>query len=75
MCKSLVTITAALAIVSLGSLVSDHAQAGASSSAPSKYGYYILAAQRQALAQPRVQATKSDITSFSSSSAKSLPRR
>jgi|SoimicMinimDraft_17_1059745.scaffolds.fasta_scaffold176426_1 hypothetical protein len=36
--KSLLTITAVVAILSAGSLVSDRAKAGASASAPSKYG-------------------------------------
>jgi hypothetical protein len=79
MSKSLVTITAALAIVALGSLTS--AQAGGSTSAPYKYRNWIPAADTyQAPAQQtqrRAQASSSsDITSFSSSSAKSsTPRR
>jgi hypothetical protein len=62
MCKSLVTITAALALVSLTSFVSDHAQAGSAVSAPSKYRAVHSAA----------------ITEFSSSSAQtksSVPHR
>jgi hypothetical protein len=37
MYKSLATIAATLAILSVGSLMSDPAQAGASASAPTKY--------------------------------------
>jgi hypothetical protein len=85
MCKSLVTFTMALAIVSLGSLISDRAQAGSSTSASSRYNYAIIAAnqhpvfaanQHPVQSQPRAQAARSDITSFSSSSAKgTLPTR
>jgi hypothetical protein len=56
MCKSILTIAVALAIVSLGSLVSDRAQAGSSASAASKYNSAIHTAR---------------ITEFSSSSTKS----
>jgi len=78
MSKSLVTITAALAIVSLGSLTS--AQAGGSTSAPYKYRNWVPTADAyQAPAQQtqrRTQASRSsDITSFSSSSAKNTSRR
>jgi hypothetical protein len=59
MYKSLVTISAALAIVSLGMLACDRAQAGSSSSAPSKYQAVHTANQ-----------TQFKITEFSSSSAK-----
>ncbi|MGA2893236.1 MAG: hypothetical protein ABSE22_10225 [Xanthobacteraceae bacterium] len=55
MIKNILTIAAALAIVSVGSLVSDRAQAGSSASAPSKYNHAIQSAK---------------ITEFSSSSAK-----
>jgi hypothetical protein len=76
--KSLVTLTVALAIASVGSLVSDRAQAGASSSAPYKYRNWVPVADRYQAQnhhyQSRAQATKSDITSFSSSSAKSSRR-
>jgi hypothetical protein len=80
MCKSFATITAALAIVCLGTLVSDRAQAGGSASASTKYNAAIIAAgsqsQQPLQTQPRAQASRIAITSFSSSSAKgTLPRR
>jgi hypothetical protein len=78
MSKSLVTITAALAIVSLGSLTA--AQAGGSTSAPYKYRNWVPSAEPyQTFAQQtqrRAKASRSsDITSFSSSSAKSSAAR
>jgi hypothetical protein len=74
MCKTLVTITAALAVVSLGSLVSDRAEAGGSQSAPTKYSgrstqtatvypAYHVRTTRQA------RTPDVGITEFSSSSA------
>lgn len=77
MCKSLVTMTTALAILSLGSLVSDRAQAGSATSAASRYNN---AAQPVNLNQEQthrqVQTAGFRITEFSSSSAKSsVPKR
>jgi hypothetical protein len=72
MCKSLLTITAALAILSLGSLASSPVQAGGgATSAPSKYN---SAAQNVSVEPARhqpAQASAFAITEFSSSSAKS----
>ncbi|MGO9595833.1 MAG: hypothetical protein ACLPZ0_19500 [Steroidobacteraceae bacterium] len=77
MCKSLVTIAAALAILSLGSLASDRAQAGGATSAPSKYNNATHTANLvQVRHHQRVQAAEFGITEFSSSSAKtSVPKR
>jgi len=77
MCKSLVAIAAALAILLLGSLVSDRAQAGGSTSAASKYNNSSHAANlEQVRYHRRVQTTDFEITEFSSSSAKSsAPKR
>ena len=69
MCKSLVTIAAALAILSLGSLVSDRAQAGGATSAPSKYNTHAVNVV-QARHHLPVQTAEFGITEFSSSSAK-----
>jgi len=72
MCKSLMTITAALAILSLGSLASSPVQAG--NGAPggaSKYnGVGAANVGQVGRAQP-AQAAALPITEFSSSSAKS----
>jgi len=74
MSKSLVTTAAALAIVSLGSLISDQSQAGSSYSGPPKFNNRLASEKERALQnQPRAQATKPQITSFSSSSTKSTP--
>jgi len=77
MCKSLVTITAAVAILSLGSLASDPAQAGGATSTPSKYNNAAHAANMQQVRHhQRVQTANFGITEFSSSSAKtSVPKR
>jgi len=77
MCKSLVAMTAALAVMLLGSLVSDHAQAGGATSAPSKYNNTSRAASlEQVRHHQRVQTADFGITEFSSSSAKSsVPKR
>ena len=78
MCKTLVTITAALAVVSLGSLVSDRAQAGGAQSAPTKYSGRSTqtATVYQVRTNRQVQAPDVGITEFSSSSAKTaVPRR
>jgi hypothetical protein len=77
MCKSLVTIAAALAILSLGSLASDRAQAGGATSAPSKYNNASHTANLvQVRHHQRVLTAEFGITEFSSSSAKtSVPKR
>jgi hypothetical protein len=77
MCKSLVTITAALAILSLGSFASDRAQAGGSTSAASKYNNTTHTAHLYQVRHDRsVQTADFKITEFSSSSAKtSAPKR
>jgi hypothetical protein len=77
MCKSLVTITASLAIMSLGSLISDHAQAGSSVSAPSKYSQATHTADLYQTRNNRsVRTARFTITEYSSSSAKSsVPHR
>jgi hypothetical protein len=73
--KSLLTITAVVAILSAGSLVSDRAQAGGSVSAPSKYGN---GTQTAALYQVRtgrlVRHRGSWISEYSSSSARNSRR-
>ena len=75
MCKSLVTITAALAIVFLGSLLTG-AQAGGATSAPSKYNNATYTANLYQVRHHRpVQTVEFGITEFSSSSAKhSVPQ-
>jgi hypothetical protein len=75
--KSLVTITAVVAILSLGSIASDRAQAGGSMSAPSKYNNASNAASPYQIRNHRLaQTTHVGITEFSSSSAKSpTPKR
>jgi len=69
MCKSMAAIAGLTAILSLGSLIPAYAGGGATS-APSKYSN---AAQTQY--QWRTQHTSYTITEFSSSSAKSAPKR
>jgi hypothetical protein len=69
MCKSMVAIAGLTAVLSLGSLIPAYAGGGATS-APSKYNN---AAQTQY--QWRTQHTSYTITEFSSSSAKSAPKR
>jgi hypothetical protein len=67
--KSLFTITAAIGILSAGSLISD-AQAGSSQSAPTKYGNH--ANQHVAVVSVRTSRASGPvvpITEFSSSSA------
>jgi len=76
MCRSLVKLVVALTILSLGSLISERAQAGASSSASTKYNYAIIAANQHPVQNQRhPQTAKTEITSFSSSSAKRIARR
>jgi hypothetical protein len=69
MSRYLATIAATFAILSGAVLLSDSAQAGASASAPSKYGH---ASQVAAAQQANRQAHRNDfgITEYSSSSAK-----
>jgi hypothetical protein len=79
MCKTLVTITAALAVVSLGSLVSDRAQAGGSQSAPTKYSSRstqtaTVHTTYQVRTNRQVRAPDVGITEFSSSSANNPAR-
>jgi hypothetical protein len=74
--KNTVTIATAIAILSFGAIISGSALAGGSSSAPSKYnnaGYTASANQnRNSQAGQSVSYT---ITEFSSSSAKTTPKR
>jgi hypothetical protein len=75
MSRTLATIAAAAAILSVGSLGSAQAGGGATS-APSKYnnaGYTTSAVQ--AHNWRRAQAVGYTITEFSSSSAKTTPKR
>jgi hypothetical protein len=75
MFKTLATIAAAAATLSLGSLGSAQAGGGAAS-APSKYnnaGYTTSAYQTRHL--QRAQAAGYPITEFSSSSARTTPKR
>jgi hypothetical protein len=67
--KSLVTITAALALVSGALLISGRAEAGGSASAPSKYTNANFAAN-QARNNQHAQKSNFAITEYSSSSAK-----
>jgi len=70
MLKSFVTTATALAIVSLGSLVGP-AQAGSSSSAPSKYNHATEGTRMsEVAAHHRAQVVDYRITEFSSSSAR-----
>jgi len=72
--KGLVTMTAALSFLSVGSLVS--AYAGGATSAASKYDNSAQAANAQARNQRAVQTAEFSITEFSSSSAhSSAPKR
>jgi hypothetical protein len=75
MSKTLATIVTAAAILSLGSLGSVQAGGGATS-APSKYnnaGYTTNAVQ--ARNRQQVRAVSYTITEFSSSSARTAPKR
>jgi hypothetical protein len=71
MYKGFVAIAAALAIVSVGSLVSGPAQAGGATSAPSKYSHADGVKLDQVRHNGPVQTAEVKITEFSSSSAKS----
>jgi hypothetical protein len=77
MTKALVTITAVIAISSLGLITPDHAQAGGAMSAPSKYNNVSNAASQSEIRNHRLaQTAHVGITEFSSSSAKSsTPKR
>jgi hypothetical protein len=77
MSKSLIATTAALALVSLGFLVSGSARAGGASSAASKYSNSYNGATNATYGQQaRSIETSYTITEFSSSSAKtSAPKR
>jgi len=77
MCKSLPIIITALAIVSPGSFVLDRAQAGSSTSAPSKYGRSTDTDRLHQVRNSRpTLPAQFRITEFSSSSAKgSVPKR
>jgi hypothetical protein len=68
MSKSIMTLAAAIAIMSLGSLLPAQAGGGASS-APSRYSH---ATQTQ---NQHSQTASVAITEFSSSSAKTTPKR
>jgi hypothetical protein len=72
MYKGFIVIAATLSIVSLGSVLSDRAQAGGATSAASKYSSTIDGV-KQAQLPVRSSAQTADfaITEFSSSSAKS----
>ena len=76
MCKSIVTIAAAIAIVSVGSLVSAQA-GGGGTSAPSKYnGTPATVKLVRVHNRLPVQTADFRITEFSSSSARtSAPKR
>jgi hypothetical protein len=81
MSRCFVIIVGALAIVSASTLPFDRAEAGASASAPSKYSQASratahVATVHQASANRQARKGDSEITEFSSSSAKtSVPRR
>jgi hypothetical protein len=73
MYKSLATGTFAVAVVAL--LAPNLAQAGASASAPSKYGHYSRVATTQHVRNDRLARNPDvTITEYSSSSAKNPPR-
>jgi hypothetical protein len=69
MYKYLATMTGALAILAGSLLVSDRAEAGASASAPSKYGRTSQVAAHQVRTDRQAQRSGFAITEFSSSSA------
>jgi len=77
MCKSLVTVAAALVALSMGSLVSDRAQAAGAMSAPSRHSHATHSASLDQVRNNRLtQTVDFRITEFSSSSAKSsVPKR
>jgi hypothetical protein len=71
--RKTIAAIAATAILSLGSLVS--AQAGGSSSAPSKYNNASYTASATPNRNSKVHAVGYEITEFSSSSARTAPKR
>jgi hypothetical protein len=74
--KTLFPIIAVLATLSAGSLLSDRAEAGASMSAPSKYGNGTRTATVYQVRTGRFVRTPSNwISEYSSSSARNTPRR
>jgi hypothetical protein len=75
--KDFIAIAATLAIVSLGSLAADRAQAGGATSAPSKYSYTtVTVRETQVRRDLIIRAADVRITEFSSSSARgSAPKR
>ena len=71
MSKSLATVTGTLAILAAALLVSSRAEAGASASAPSKYGHTSqVAAVSQVRTDRQVRRHDFGITEYSSSSAR-----
>lgn len=73
--KTIATIAAAAAILSVGSLVPAQAGGGATS-APSKYNNAVYTTSAvQTRNWQRAQATGYTITEFSSSSARTTPKR
>ncbi len=75
--KGFIAIAATLAVASLGSLITDRAQAGGATSAPSKYNYTtVTVKQAQVRRDLLIHAADVRITEFSSSSARSsAPKR
>jgi hypothetical protein len=78
--ESLVILTAACAIVSVGLLVSEQAQAGGSQSAPTKYSgstNHVVSGYPLRTIRTTVRGNEFGITEFSSSSARpgTGPRR
>ena len=71
MYKCLVTVTGAIAILAAALLVSGRAEAGASASAPSKYGRTSqVAAVHQVRTERQARKPGFGITEYSSSSAR-----
>jgi hypothetical protein len=70
MYKYLAIMTGALAMLAGSLLVSDRAEAGASASAPSKYGRTSQVAAHQVRPTRQAQRSGFAITEFSSSSAR-----
>jgi hypothetical protein len=70
MFKCLATVAGTLAILSAALLMSGRAEAGGSTSAPSKYAHANKLASHQAGAVQQVGRTDYPITEYSSSSAR-----
>ena len=70
MYQRLAVIAGTLAILSAALLTSNHAVAGGSASAPSKYAHANRVASQQANAYRQVGRTDYQITEYSSSSAR-----